>query len=179
METLVNIALSILEFFAPDNEKLKGFLATKRAKDIQDTVKTLVLEIVLEASKTSYPIPEYQRLNNTILVDVMAPVSNKLTKSMKNNDIAPAEATINGFLNLQNTRSQNVYEVVPGIDLLTAYDTANGVSFTPNPRTGFRMLDVDWTKAKWSYPSVTIPAANVGKAVLLIVKYIDIPEPKY
>lgn len=167
---------ALMECYMPDNKLYKQWKEYQRVKAINNCHKRLVLEINLNANDTSYPIPQYQRLNNTRLIDVSIPTSTYFTKSFKNKDIASVDAHANGFLNLQDNRSSNINELIPGINFLQGYQATAG--FVQEKRTKFDHINIDWTKSTWQYPSTTIPTANAGKSVIIIVTYIDLNAPE-
>jgi hypothetical protein len=176
LQNILALFASLLEAFSPKSELLKKWHAYQRRKDIKDVVKMLVLEITLATDKTEYDIPQYQRLNDTRLVDVCIANSQYLTKSSTNKTIASIQAHANGFLNLQNKRSENIVEKIPGFYFMM--ELLSTVAFFPVGRSKFNMIDIDWTKSKWIYADNTLPNANTGTSVLIVVKYIDLVPPE-
>jgi len=126
----------------------------------------LNIEIVLRSGIASYMLNEYQRLNCTRLRRFYAVYNSDLTKSPTNKDIADPEAYVNAYLCLVSTDSKNLRQNIPLLSLIQ----------DPNYMLDKMLFDldtIDWTQSYIFYPDDTIPNAQNGKSIMVIVGYED------
>lgn len=171
----LEIVQKLIEWLSPTAENLANWFKLKQRMYKELTVKTLVMEIELVAGQTKYTFPDYQRLDETLLVGVRIPTSQYFTESYTGKVIAPIAAHANGFLNLQDNRSNNIKELVPGLDMLKNLQST--VGYFPEKQSEVACYNIKWSKSSWNYASGSaIPTNEDGKVVIIIVDYIDIPE---
>ncbi len=136
------------------------------AKKFEPEICTLSIPITLSATVSEYKFTDYQVLDNTLLLDFCLPIYNSMTLYVNGAAILPAADLAKGWLTLVNDRQQNVVFR----DTLTNYfrDTAfwEGKGKFDNAR-------MDWNNCKIEFPSLTVPAANVGAVIVPVVRYID------
>lgn len=129
----------------------------------------LVMEITLQTNNATYLLNQFKRLNGTLLKQiVVVEVGTNFTKSPTNKDLASLDATQNGFLSLLDTSSNKIVDTIPLIDFTRddSFEPRKGIfPDTPN---------IDWEQSLIEYADNTIPNANNGKSILLIVHFIPI-----
>lgn len=133
----------------------------------------LTIEIQLETNQTKYMLNQYQRLNGTRLRQLIVPASDVLTVSSDNNPKADLAAHASAYLYLLDRKSNQVEDTIPLYLYLLAFDNAGAVAFFPYGKDMFNRTDIDWTKSYIEYADNTIPNAQNGDVVQLIVVYQD------
>lgn len=132
----------------------------------------VTIEVTLTTAQR-YLLNQYQRLNGTLLKQIVVPFdAANLTTSSTNLPIADNLAVANAYLSLLNTRSEKIVDTVPLLEFI------RDNSFQPQKGL-FNEEDIDWTKSYIEYPNAAIPTASTGEVVQLIIIYQDIPNPGY
>ena len=148
-----------------------GYMVSLNTGMRKISTNQLTIEIPLTSSGTTYLLNQYQRLNGTLLKQIVVPYDIDLTTGWTNATIASKPCYYNAYLNLLNTRSEKIVDNVP------LYDYIRDNTFQPGKGL-FNELDIDWTKSFIFYPNTAIIAGDTGNIVQVVVFYEDLPEPK-
>lgn len=142
----------------------------------RNQILTTNIPIPIVDGQFSYKLDGYQTLNQCILVGLRLLSSEFLEFWMDGSAMASVNAHAGGFFTLPNRRNDNVVDQIPGLEYLVYLSSA--VATNPRERSNLRLLDGDWSKAKWQYPQTSsVPTDDDGKIVMIAVDYINLQNP--
>ena len=137
-----------------------------KALGYEPEVLSQTIQLVINAKQSVYSFQNYLVLEKTLLVDFIVPIYNSMTKTIDNRDLLQAADMANCYLLLNNSRQQSVRKYEPLVNYFRdgAYWPGKGQ---------FKDARIDWKTSNISFPDLTIPTANDGKVLQVVVYYID------
>ncbi len=129
-------------------------------------IASVNITLQISSNQLTYKLNQFDVLQDTMLVDLIAPVSNSLTKAPDNSDIVPYAGLAGAYISLFNTRQQLVRDTEPLLNYIRdgAYWPTKGE---------FKQTRIDWKQSYVSFPDDTLPTAYDGYTLLLVARYID------
>jgi len=76
-------------------------------------IASVNITLQISSNITQYKLNQFDVLQDTMLVDLIVPVSNSLTKAPDNSDLVPYAGLAGAYLSLFNTRQQLVRDEEP------------------------------------------------------------------
>lgn len=129
-------------------------------------VASVNIAIPIVSTQLQYKLNGYDVLQDTMLVDLIVPVSNSLTLAPDATTLVPYAGIAGAYLSLFNTRQQLVRDTEPLLNYVR-----DGSYW---PRKGeFKQTRIDWKNSYISFPNTTIPTTYNGNTLLLVARYID------
>lgn len=133
---------------------------------------TRPIPLVLAAGVTEYTFKNYQVLQNTILQNLIFPVSNSFNVTLQNKAVLQYDDLCKAFITINNDRQQTIVDGVCVLDYIrdSAYQQGKGI---------FKQSRIDWSTSKIEFADSTVPNANVGAVIYPVVKYLDMKRYPY
>lgn len=143
----------------------KGNAAPQVVDLFSRTVRSLVIEITIVTGTAQYYLGNIRRLQDTLLQQITFPYNSNLTVTAGNVALVSQACIQGAYIKLLDKKGDAIIDTEPV--LLWYMDT----SISSTIKKGFANLDVDWEKSYIQFPSNTLPAANTGKVMQIVVDY--------